>query len=210
MGGRRERDRGHDGRSPGITGTAGAGGHGARRRRGSAARRDGDGGRRRTRRGRRRPLEDCATLKVEYTNALKGERGHATTRCCRASRSASWRSPTPSPASSCDTHVETTARLDELATKWTKPGLQHRAASVRPFGARRRERAFARPATAAAPEPASTTRRSRRRNRHRPRGRRRRSRLVDPRRHGVGRRLRRRDVEGARSGSRGRRLSGAS
>ncbi|HTA18828.1 MAG TPA: hypothetical protein VK989_06025 [Polyangia bacterium] len=89
----------------GSTGTAGAGGA-----TGTAGAGSQDA-------GADAPLEDCATLKVEYTNALKEART-----CNPLSRVAQCQMTVPNALAcpSCDTHVETTARLDELTTKWTR------------------------------------------------------------------------------------------
>ncbi|HSZ83548.1 MAG TPA: hypothetical protein VLA14_14780 [Polyangia bacterium] len=61
--------------------------------------------------------EDCAALKVEYANALKDARI-----CNPLSRVAQCQAAVPNALAcpSCDTHVQATARLDDIVTKWTK------------------------------------------------------------------------------------------
>jgi hypothetical protein len=99
----------------GNTGTAGAGGAGSAGAGGAT----GTAGAGSQDAGVDAPLEDCATLKVEYTNALKDARA-----CNPLSRVSQCQMAVPNALAcpSCDTHVETTARLDEIVTKWTRQG----------------------------------------------------------------------------------------
>ncbi len=102
----------------GITGTAGAGGHGGAGTAGAGGA-TGTAGAGSQDAGVDAPLEDCATLKIEYANALKEARA-----CNPLSRIAQCQLAVPNALAcpSCDTHVETTARLDDIVTKWTKQG----------------------------------------------------------------------------------------